>query len=44
MENFPVQPWLRLVLLEVMLFEPYYPLTIEKDKRGSDIPRKNIKN
>lgn len=36
----PEKPWLRLVLLEAMLFEPYYPLSIEKDKKGNDIPSK----
>lgn len=39
-ENEPQKPWLRLVLLESMLFEPYYPLSIEKDKKGNDIPSK----
>ncbi|MCQ4871865.1 hypothetical protein NE639_26670, partial [Blautia producta] len=39
-ENEPEKPWLRLVLLESMLFEPYYPLSIEKDKKGNDIPSK----
>lgn len=38
--NEPTKPWLRLVLLESMLFEPYYPLSIEKDKKGNDIPSK----
>lgn len=36
----PLKPWYRLVLLEAMLFEPYYPLGIEKDKKGNDIPSK----
>lgn len=36
--NEPQKPWLRLVLLEAMLFEPYYPLTVEKNKKGEDIP------
>lgn len=39
-ENHPNKPWLRLALLEAMLFEPYYPLSIEKDKKGNDIPSK----
>lgn len=39
-ENEPNKPWLRLALLEAMLFEPYYPLSIEKDKKGNDIPSK----
>ena len=38
--NEPNKPWLRLVLLEAMLFEPYYPLSLEKDKNGNDIPSK----
>jgi hypothetical protein len=33
-----------LVLLEAMLFEPYYPLGIEKDKKGNDVPVKNMPN
>lgn len=32
--------WFRLVLLEAMLFEPYYALSIEKDKKGNDVPSK----
>ena len=39
-ENNPKGTWLRLVLLEAMLFEPYYALSIEKDKRGNDVPSK----
>ncbi len=35
--------WFRLVLLEAMLFEPYYPLSLEKDKDGKDIPSKKYK-
>ena len=27
-----------------MLFEPYYPLGLEKDKKGNDIPSKKYKN
>lgn len=38
----PDKPWYRLILLEAMLFEPYYPLGIEKDKKGNDIPIKKI--
>lgn len=30
--NDPQKPWYRLILLEAMLFEPYYPLGTEKDK------------
>lgn len=39
-ENEPEKPWLRLVLLETMLFEPYYPLNLEKGKKGNDVPSK----
>lgn len=39
----PNEPWYRLILLEAMLFEPYYPLRIEKDKKGNDIPCKKYK-
>lgn len=38
--NEPQKPWLRLILLESMLFEPYYPLGIEMDKKGNDVPSK----
>ena len=36
----PEEPWYRLVLLEAMLFEPYYPLSVEKNKKGEDVPSK----
>lgn len=36
----PHNTWFRLVLLEAMLFEPYYPLGLEKDKKGNDVPSK----
>ena len=39
-ENEPQNTWFRLVLLESMLFEPYYPLGVEKDKKGNDVPSK----
>lgn len=39
-ENYPTKTWFRLVLLEAMLFEPYYPLTIEIDKKGEAVPSK----
>lgn len=42
--NFAEKPWFRLVLLEAMLFEPYYPLSTEKDKKGNEIPSKKYKN
>ena len=43
-ENEPQNIWFRLVLLETMLFEPYYPLGLEKDKKGNDIPSKKYKD
>lgn len=43
-ENDPYGTWFRLVLLETMLFEPYYPLSLEKDKKGNDIPSKKYKD
>lgn len=43
-ENNPSEIWFRLVLLEAMLFEPYYPLSLEKDKKGNEIPSKKYKN
>lgn len=43
-ENEPQNTWFRLVLLEAMLFEPYYPLGLEKDKKGNDIPSKKYKD
>lgn len=36
--NSPAGTWFRLGLLEAMLFEPYYPLTIETDKKGNAKP------
>ncbi len=43
-ENNPQNTWFRLTLLEAMLFEPYYPLSLEKDKKGNDIPSKKYKD
>ena len=43
-EQNPNEPWYRLVLLEAMLFEPYYPLGMEKDKNGNDVPCKKYKH
>lgn len=40
----PTEPWYRLILLEAMLFEPYYPLGMEKDKKGNDVPSKKYKH
>lgn len=39
-ENAPTGTWFRLALLETMLFEPYYPLTLETDKKGNSTPSK----
>ena len=41
--NNPEQPWFRLVLLETMLFEPYYPLSTEIDKKGNEVPSTKYK-
>ena len=41
--NSPKLPWFRLVLLETMLFEPYYPLGTEIDKNGKEIPSTKYK-
>ncbi len=37
-ENNPSEVWFRLVLLETMIFEPYYPLSLVKNKKGEDVP------
>ena len=39
----PEKTWFRLVLLEAMLFDPYYTLSTEKDKNGKVIPSKKYK-
>jgi len=39
-ENEPKDTWFRLVLLEAMLFEPYFPLGVEKDNKGNKVPSK----
>lgn len=41
MESEPDGTWLRLVLLEAMLFEPYFPLSTETDKKGNEIPSRD---
>ena len=41
--NSPEKPWFRLVLLETMLFEPYYPLSLEVNKKGKEIPSSKYK-
>lgn len=38
-KNDPHQPWFRLVLLEAMLFEPYFPLSMI-EKKGNMVPDK----
>lgn len=43
-EHEPQKTWYRLILLEAMLFEPYYPLGIEKNKKGEDIPCQKYKH
>lgn len=43
-ENHPYDTWFRLVLLEAMLFEPYYPLGLVKDKKGNNIPDSKYKD
>lgn len=42
-ENNPHNTWFRLVLLEAMLFEPYFPLGLDTDKKGNSIPSKKYK-
>lgn len=39
----PELPWFRLVLLEAMLFEPYFPLSTEIDKKGNEVPSTKYK-
>ena len=39
----PSGTWYKLVLLEAMLFEPYFPLSTEKDKKGKEKPSKKYK-
>lgn len=40
----PSKTWYRLILLEALLFEPYYTLRIEKDRKGNDIPSQKYKD
>ncbi len=42
--NAPNGTWFRLALLEAMLFEPYYTLGVEKDKKGNEVPSKKYKD
>ena len=39
-ENHPEQRWFKLLILEALLFEPYFTLSVEKDKNGNDKPSK----
>ena len=36
----PTATWYKLALLEAMVFQPYYPLGTETDKKGNEIPSK----
>ena len=42
--NKPQGVWFRLVLLEAMLFEPYYPMTLEDDGKGGQKPSAKYKS
>lgn len=42
--NDPEKVWYRLALLEAMIFEPYYPLSMEKDNKGNEVPSKKYKS
>ena len=44
LKNDPQKTWFRLILLEAMLFEPYYPLALEKDKKGNEVPSTKYKD
>lgn len=39
-QNEVSKPWFRLVLLESMLFEPYFPLGTKKDSKGNEVVSK----
>lgn len=41
--NNPSDTWFRLVLLEAMLFEPYYALSTVKNDKGEEIPSKKYR-
>ena len=43
-ENGPEGVWFRLILLESMLFEPYFTISFEKDDKGNDIPSREYKD
>lgn len=36
----PEKTWYKLVMLEAMLFTPYFALSTEKDKKGKEVPSK----
>lgn len=40
----PEQTWLKLVMLEAMLFEPYFDLSFDTDKKGKVVPSKKYSN
>ena len=42
--NHPEKSWFRVALIELMLFEPYYPLSVEKDKKGKMMPSPKYKD
>ena len=42
-ENNPKEKWFKIVLIETMVFEPYFPLNCEKDKNGNTVPSKKYK-
>lgn len=42
-ENDPKGTWFRLMLLEAMLFEPYFSLSLKKDKYGTYVPSEKYK-
>lgn len=41
--NNPSDIWFRLVLLEAMLFEPYYALSTVKNDKGEEVPSKKYR-
>ena len=41
--NNPSDTWFRLVLLEAMLFEPYYALSTVKNDKGEEVPSKKYR-
>lgn len=42
-QNNPDEIWFRLVLLEAMIFEPYFPLGTETDEKGKEKPSEKYK-